>query len=156
MEQIKFNTKRIISEQDWNNLVKTIYGRPYHFQQQNGCMERQMFDISIPSKYAEDEEEEMHNYIPEIINGKELMGVKFSVWLARDPNAPLNPSDEELKECNYYWGKSEEDKIIWKSDKSNIKMFYERNFYPSIYTIANDLYEKGYIEKGEYLIDINW
>ena len=84
------------------------------------------------------------------------MGVKFKTWLDRDPNAPLNPSKQELKQCNYYWGKTEEDEKHWKEDKSNIHMFYERNFYPDFQTVANDLCEKGLLEPGDYTIDIDW
>ena len=97
----------------------------------------------------------MNDEIPEVINGDE-MGVKFDVWLKRDPNAPLNPTKEELKNCNYYWGKSEKDEREWKNDKSHIRLFWERNFYPNVQTVANDLYEKGLIEAGNYSIKIDW
>lgn len=36
-----------------------------------------------------------------------------------------------------------------------INLFWERNFYPDINTLANDLYKKGLIKKGEYLIVID-
>lgn len=98
----------------------------------------------------------MNDRIPEVINDERKMGVKFDVWLNRDPNAPLNPSKEELKRCHYYWGKTEEDEIAWKEDKSHIRMFYERNFYPNIQSVANDLHEKGLIEAGKYVIEIDW
>ena len=75
----------------------------------------------------------MHDEIPEIIND-EIMGVKFKTWLERDPKQPVG-----------------EDKKDWE-----IELFWERNFYPDIYTVANDLYEKGLIEGGEYLINIDW
>ena len=94
----------------------------------------------------------MNDSISEIINGDE-MGVKFNVWLARDPKAPLNPTDEELKSCSYYFNG---DKEKWKNDPSHIELFWQRNFYPSIYMVANDLYEKGLIEKGDYTINIDW
>jgi hypothetical protein len=35
-------------------------------------------------------------------------------------------------------------------------MFWERNFYPDTYTVANDLYDKGLIEAGDYIINIDW
>jgi hypothetical protein len=37
-----------------------------------------------------------------------------------------------------------------------IDLFWTRNFYPDIHTVANDLYKKGLLEKGEYAINIDW
>ena len=148
---LKYKQKRTVDVSDWDRLVEETYGKPYSFQQQDGCKDRGTFSLEVPSKYTEDEE--MNDSIPEVINNESEMGVKFAVWLARDPNAPLNPSKEELEACNYYYG---EDEKTWKEDKSHIRMFWERNFYPDVNTLANDLYEKGLIEEGEYLIDIDW
>ena len=33
---------------------------------------------------------------------------------------------------------------------------WERNFYPNIQAVANDLYKKGLLETGDYWIDIDW
>lgn len=152
-EVLKYKTRKIISVNDWDNLVSETYGKVYSFQQQDGCQDRGTISLQVPSRFTEDEE--MNDSIPEIINGNE-MGVKFEVWLGRDPRAPLNPTDQQLRSCNYYWGKTEQDKERWKNDIGNINLFWERNFYPDINTLANDLYEKGLIEEGEYLIDIDW
>lgn len=35
-------------------------------------------------------------------------------------------------------------------------MFWERNFYPDVQAVANDLYEKGEIPAGKYVINIDW
>ena len=129
-EMLKYETQRVVQLQDWDKLVKDTYGRPYSFQQQEGCKSRGTYNITIPSEYTNDDE--MNDSIPEEINGDE-MGVKFDVWLARDPKAPVN-------------GKS----------GSDIELFWARNFYPDVETVANDLYEKGLIEAGEYTIDIDW
>jgi hypothetical protein len=150
---LKYNTKKIIEVHDWNNLVEETYKKIYSFQQQEGCQSRGIVNITIPSESYEDE---MNNKIPEVINNESEMGVKFDIWLKRDPKEPLNPSKEELKECNYYLGKTEEDEIAWKQDQSHINMFWERNFYPNLQTIANDLHEKGLIEAGDYGINIDW
>jgi hypothetical protein len=122
---------KMIDVQDWDNLVEETYKKPYNFQQQEDCQERGIVRITIPSEYTNDED--MHDSIPEVINGNK-MGVKFSVWLARDP-----------KEWN---GK--------KEDKQFLNLFWERNFYPDIYTVANDLYNKKLIEAGDYIINIDW
>lgn len=149
---IKYKNVKIIEVRDWDELVSDTYGKPYNFQQQEGCQPRGMINIIIPD---ETYEEEMNDSIPEVINGDE-MGVKFDVWLKRDPNTPLNPSEDEFKECNYYWGETAQDEIEWKEDKGNINMFFERNFYPDLQAVANDLHKKGLIDTGEYSIRIDW
>jgi hypothetical protein len=128
---IKYKNTKIIDVYDWDKLVKETYKRPYNFQQQGGCKDRGTYEITIPEPYNDDEFPET---IPEIINGEE-MGVKFSSWLVRDP-----------KEWN---GKP-------KSDKAYLHLFWQRNFYPNIHMIANDLYNKGLIEPGDYTIKIDW
>ncbi|NTW33879.1 MAG: hypothetical protein HGB12_14900 [Bacteroidetes bacterium] len=153
-----YKTVKMIDMSDWDKLVSDTYKKPYCFQQQDGCKPRGIHTIIIPEEFYEKEkyEEEMNDSVPEVINNEEEMGVKFKVWLDRDPDAPLNPSDEELKKCPYYWGKSEQDEKEWKKDKSNINFFWIRNFYPNIQAVANDLYKKGLIEAGEYIINIDW
>lgn len=128
---LKIKTVQQIEVGDWNQLVRKTYNRPYNFQQQNGCQDRGSFPITIPPEYTEDED--MNDFIPEVVNGDE-MGVKFDVWLARDPKQPI-PGQQ------YDW---------------ELELFWDRNFYPDIHTVANDLYKKGLIEKGEYQINIDW
>jgi hypothetical protein len=128
---MKINNIKIIDCNDWDKLVIETYGRPYCFQQQNGCQNRGLFELSIPSDFTM--ENEMNNFIPEEVNGGE-MGVKFEVWLARDPKQPI-------KNQNFDWENS---------------LFWERNFYPDIYTIANNLHTKGLIKAGKYGIKIDW
>lgn len=126
---LKVKNEKLIDVQDWDDLVIKTYGKPYSFQQQDGCKQRGLVYITIPSQ-ADDYERES---VPEKING-EIMGVSFLAWLARDPN--------EWK------GK---DKQSW-----TLELFWERNFYPDVQMIANDLHEKGLIEAGEYIINIDW
>lgn len=130
---LKYKDKKIIDVDDWDNLVKETYGKPYSFQQQNGCQDRGTVNITIPYLYTLDKE--MNDSIPEIINGNK-MGVKFDIWLARNPEQRL--SDEDCQES-------------WCID-----IWWERNFYPDLQTIANDLHKKGLIESGEYSINIDW
>ena len=35
-------------------------------------------------------------------------------------------------------------------------LFWERNFYPELQMVANDLHSKGLIDAGEYMINIDW
>lgn len=131
---IKYTNKKVISLQDWDDLVEKTYGRRYSFQQQDGCKSRGTFDFSVP---FDDYESDFENdSLPEKVNHEE-MGVSFKAWLARDPKQPLK--DEEKG-----------------SDQWRIDLWWERNFYPSFDMVAKDLFEKGLIEKGDYVIDIDW
>lgn len=132
---LKFEAHNFVEDSDFDELVIETYGRPYCFQQQEGCRDRgtERFTIPISGKPYDYEQDQ----IPEVINGEE-MGVSFAAWLARDPKAPVK--DEE--------GGGTED---WE-----IEMFWQRNFYPSIETVVQDLYERGLIPAGKYIINIDW
>jgi hypothetical protein len=149
---LKVKTKKVIDVSDWDRLVEETYGKPYSFQQQDGCKDRQHVAITVPESCPEDYE---NDNIPEVINGNE-MGVSFKAWLERNSNSPLSCTEKEARDCNYYWGKTDEDLKTWQEDKGHINMFYERNFYPSVDMIINDLHDKGLLEAGEYEIDIDW
>lgn len=126
---LPYENKRIVDLSDWDNLVRETYGKPYSFQQQDGCQSRGTVNISIPDG-ADDYE---NDTVPEEINGDD-MGVSFKAWLERHPKE---------------WNGTEEDKRF-------LNMYWERNFYPAIQMIANDLHEKGLIEAGDYVIEIDW
>ncbi len=127
---IKTSSLAVIEDRDWDALVSETYGRPYTFQQQEDCQGRGMVYITIPD---EDNDEEMHDSIPEVVNG-EQMGVKFKVWLERDPKLPIPGQKQDYE----------------------LELFWQRNFYPDIQTVANDLHSKGLIEAGKYGINIDW
>ena len=126
---IRTRTEKLIDVQDWDALVTETYGRPYSFQQQDGCKERQLVSITVPDECDDFE----NDTVPEIVNGDE-MGVSFKAWLARDPKTPLRDRD----------------------DTFGLTLWWERNFYPDVQMIANDLYVKGLIEAGDYIINIDW
>lgn len=126
---LKVQTKQVIDVGDWDNLVEATYGKPYNFQQQDGCKERGNFCIKIPN-YPYDYK---NDSVPEEINGEEL-GVSFKAWLARDIGE---------------WHGAAEDKMF-------TYLFWQRNFYPDVQMIANDLHSKGLIPTGDYTIEIDW
>lgn len=130
--KITTRTEQVIDLGDWDTLVKTTYDRPYSFQQQDGCKERQHVTLIIPDETYDYE----NDTVPEIVNHED-MGVSFKAWLQRDPQQPLNSPDE--------WDR-----------KNGLSMWWERNFYPTVEMIANDLHAKGLIEAGTYTIDIDW
>lgn len=130
---IKFDVKKIIGVKDFDNLVKETYGRPYSFQQQDGCKERGMYPITAPYDDPYDYE---NDTLPEVVNHEE-MGVSFKAWLERDPKQNLNTDDE--------WDR-----------KYGLSTWYERNFYPSEDMVINDLHEKGLLDAGHYEIKVDW
>ena len=68
--KITTRTEQVIDVGDWDNLVETTYGRPYSFQQQDGCKERQRVKITIPDEYADDYE---NDTVPEEVNHDEVL-----------------------------------------------------------------------------------
>jgi hypothetical protein len=129
---IKTTNKRVIDVSDWEDLVQETYNRTYSFQQQDGCKERQRWRITVPVKDPKDFE---NDTVPEIVNHDE-MGVSFKAWLERDPEQKLsNPDDQESWSLGLWW---------------------ERNFYPHVDMIINDLHARGLLEAGEYEINIDW
>lgn len=127
---MKIRTKQVIDVADWDKLVTETYGRPYNFQQQDGCQQRQGFHITVPDKEAYDFE---NDTVPEIVNHSD-MGVSFAAWLKRDPKQPL-PNRE---------------------NGSGLDLWWARNFYPNINVVANDIHAKGLLPAGDYTIDIDW
>ena len=123
----------LIEEIEFSEMVSKHYGRPYVFQQQDGCKSRGIFEFTLPIKFPNDFENDI---VTEIVNHSE-MGVSFKAWLERDPTQKLSTATD------------------WNKDYGLI-MWYERNFYPSEEMIVNDLYEKGLLEAGEYEIDVDW
>lgn len=122
----------LISVQDWDTLVSTTYNRPYSLQQQDDCKPRGIEFLTVPPEEPFDYE---NDTIPEEINGDE-MGVSFSAWLKRDPQQPIPCADP----TDYFY----------------TELFWERNFYPSKEMIAQDLFNRGLLPQGEYVINIDW
>ncbi len=130
LDFMKTKTLKIIDYSDWDDMVSKTYGRPYHFQQQDGCKDRGLHKLTVPDEETYDCE---NDTVPEVVNGEE-MGVSFKAWLGRDPKTPILDSE-------YDW---------------ETRLWWERNFYPDVQMIANDLHAKGLLEAGEYGINIDW
>lgn len=122
----------MIKVNDWDKFVEETYNRPYSFQQQDGCKSRGIHPLTVPEEDPYDFEKDT---IPEEVNGN-TMGVSFKAWLARNPTQKLS---------------SKNDQFDWLR-----RLFWERNFYPDVNMIANDLYNKGLLDAGEYIINIDW
>lgn len=132
---LKTKSVKVVEVSDWDELVTKTYSRVYRLQQQDGCMNKGTINFKVPLSEEEVKEwdNEMNDLIPLKINGSE-MGVKFEVWLKADPNKPV-----------------QEEVLSYRT-----RLFWERNFYPNFYVIANDLHSRGLIEDGEYSINIDW
>ena len=126
---MKLRTEKLVDVQEWDDLIESTYGKPYSFQQQDGCKSRGIVPLTVPCK-ADDFE---NATVPEEVNHEE-MGVSFSAWLARDRKQPVGSRLEE-----------------WAID-----VWWKRNFYPSLQMVANDLHKSGLLEAGDYLINIDW
>ena len=62
--------------------------------------------------------------------------MSFKAWLARDPEQAIPIEGNDINDYTHMW--------------------WERNFYPSMDMVINDLYVKGLIKAGNYQIDIDW
>lgn len=127
---VNIRTEQVITVQEWDKLVQETYGRQYSFQQQDGCKERQRVRICVPDEDYMDFE---NDTVPEIVNGDD-MGVSFAAWLARDPNQPIENQRYDF----------------------DLELWWDRNFYPDVSMVANDLHAKGLLPAGKYSIDIDW
>ena len=126
---LEYRIKKIITSYDLDDLIRETYGKPYCFQQQNGCKNRGTAYITVPVLNPFNYSNDLLDFQ---ING-EKMGVSFKTW--------LNTTVEEVNELH---------------QENYIHLWWERNFYPNLDMIVNDLYEKGLIEAGDYLIEIDW
>lgn len=90
-------------------------------------------NITVPTTRPYDYE---NATVPEEVNGDE-MGVSFAAWLARDPKQKLDTKDK------------------WDRDHG-LDLFWDRNFYPSIDMVVNDLHARNLLPAGEYQIVIDW
>lgn len=63
-----------------------------------------------------------------------IFGVRFDTWLKRDPEKPLKNQTTSFQ----------------------LELWWERYFYPDVQLLANDLYTKGLLPRGEYGIEVDW
>lgn len=132
-------TVKMIDVNNWNKFIQEVYGKPYNFQQQDGCKEEglETFVCTTTEEFLEwgmEETEYKATEIPfKVSKNDEEMGVNFKTWLNTTP---------------------EETSKNFKTQSEN-ELFWQRNFYPHIDMIAHDLYLKGLLEPGEYTINMD-
>jgi hypothetical protein len=128
---MKINTRtvEIIDCHELDRIVADTYGRPYCFQQQDGCKDRGTVNVQVPSDGYDYE----NDTVPEVVSHP-YIGVSFKAWLARDPKQPLSRDEGQF----------------------GLELWWQRNFYPSVDMVLNDLHNRGIIDAGDYVIDIDW
>ncbi len=131
---MKTRTVKMVDVSEWDKLVKDTYGKPYSFQQQDGCKSRGTINLTVPSDDHWDYE---NDTMIEKVNGPEE-GISFKSWLARDPEQKMKDEPER------------------ENSKWELELFWGRNFYPDVSMIIDDLYERGLLEAGDFSIDIDW
>ena len=136
VSKLKVEVTKMIDESDWSDFVTQTYGRPYRFQQQDGCKERGTYHLTVPDKF--DYDKYGSDTIPETTSTNKMQ-VKFKAWIDRNPSQILKDKEGQLGSEPWY-----------------IELWWERNFYPAIESVANDLHSKGLLEAGEYVINIDW
>jgi hypothetical protein len=138
MSIFKTRTEQVIDVQDWDQLVIETYGRPYSFQQQDGCKPRgrETLHVTLNPDHVDEYENET---VPEIVNHDD-MGVTFEAWLARDPKQRLDGKPDDEHHCGEWC----------------LELWWDRNFYPTAESIAHDLCKRGLLPEGTYTIDIDW
>jgi hypothetical protein len=95
---LEYTTQKMVDVQDFDNLVVETYGKPYNFQQQDGCKSCGVEYFTVPLVHPYDFE---NDTIPEVINGDEY-GVSFKAWLARDPKE-WNGDPEDQRFLYSFW-----------------------------------------------------
>lgn len=111
---------------DWNNFIQSVYNKPYDLLQQVDS-ESTIITMSVPGNV---DNTKINKDIPENIDENELRCVELETWLNKDPQEE-NPNFKYKSHQTHWW---------------------KRYFYPDIQAIANDLYEKGLLEEGNYTI----
>lgn len=124
---------KMIEENDWSELVSKTYSRPYSLLEQREFRERGAYLVRIEKLEYNEKYDNFPDNIPEVLYGSNT-GIKFHLWLARDPNAPIGDKD----------------------DARSKEIFWKESFYPCCSEVANDMCCKGLIEPGEYYIRIDW
>lgn len=133
MDKLKIKNVKLIESYELDKFIEKIYGKPYSFQQQAGCIERGIHNIEIIGEKYESSDD-LPDTVKEEINGDDMC-VSFESWLKTDPS--------EHKERN---GWSD-----WE-----VKLFWARNFYPCLEDVMEDLCKKGHIKPGQYTINVDW
>lgn len=121
-------TIEVVPCEEFDELVRKTYNRPYCIQQQNNTALETIVKININN--AQDYPSVKIEGHPDVWD---IDGVSFADWINRDPKEKLNDMMDD-----------------WEID-----LWWQRHFYPELNTIAKDLYQKGLLDKKTYKILIS-
>lgn len=119
--QLSCRVTRVIEDGDWDCFVTEVYGRPYCYQQQDGCRDRGVMRFTAS---ADGRTWGFDDATPEELDARDGMGVSLKSWLAAD---------------------GKDSSIPW-----------DRNFYPELEEVAQDLCKRGLVPPGSYTLNIDW
>lgn len=75
-------TKKVVALADFNALVVATYGKPYDFQQQDGCRDRGIHAFTAPVEFPEDYGDPFD------------YGISFAEWVKSEvPSCPYEAID---------------------------------------------------------------
>lgn|SRR5574343_400590 len=120
---IKTKPKHVINSDVWDKYVTKIYKRPYSISDQFEF--KNVLEFKVPNRAID-----FANEIVEEDESTKETGVNFKSWISRDPSQPISGDPRPFV----------------------TKLWWFRSFYPEIDVLANDLYKKGQLERGEYVI----
>ncbi|TDP29888.1 hypothetical protein [Nocardia ignorata] len=126
MTSLTGRTVTLIHESEFSKLVTETYGRPYRFQQQDGCRWGQdtvyLFDVPHPEGGWESIEEFRGCYAEGVPTVEE--------WA----NTPIGDYEHS-----------------WQTE-----LHWRREFYPPFEAVIDDLHARGLIDAGSYGLHIWW
>lgn len=142
---IKVETWKVINESEFNEVVSKTYGRPYHLQQQGDMLGN---DTTHRIEVSKDGSE-----------GCSGGSVSLNEWLAVDPETHKFP-DPRWETTGKHLPDDHPSKKFYpeflEPGTSYYDMHWERDFYPDMDELLDDLLEKGLIEEGTYQINVSW
>lgn len=121
----------MIDEAEFSELVTRTYQRPYRLQQQLGCMPSgTLIEFATPTTADATFYGDVESCQP---------AVTFNEWLMANPQAPA-PGDDEYTSTKY----------------ANLhrELYWERDFYPPLKDVVNDLHTRGLLPAADYIIYI--
>lgn len=151
-----------INESEFSELVRKTYNRPYRLQQTDGCYSRGSFTLTISSNGCE-----AYPTTAMSNGGDGESPVSFQEWIQRDRNEPIPISEKDIEAYEALKNSSISNKSFYDpNNESNKKsrevggllntLWWEREFYPDLNELLDDMLSRGLIEEGEYEMEIDW
>lgn len=132
---LKTHHVNLVSDHDWDEFITATYKKSYCFQQQAGCRDRCTYEFSLPLECEPGGYELDLEDVPATLKTF-AMQTTFAKWLERSEKEPLSSDTSQ--------------------SKSALELWWQRHFYPAPEVIADNLYKRGLLPAGDYVIEIDW